>query len=69
MGGDDVIAATLDRWRARHHRGIEAANDDDKDWCDICESVTVWNGETCACCGYVWGTYTETETCRARRRS
>lgn len=30
-------------------------NPDDQDWCQRCEQVTRWDGETCVRCGRVWG--------------
>ena len=37
------------------HYPATRQDDEDKDWCDTCTSVTLYHGEKCACCGRVWG--------------
>lgn len=38
-----------------NHYPETTVKDLDKDWCSTCDAVTVYNGETCTCCGRVWG--------------
>lgn len=44
------------------HYGPETADDPEKDWCEVCQSVTRYEGEVCQCCGRVWGR--ENGTCK-----
>ena len=29
--------------------------DQTRDWCNVCNRCTVWDGEVCTGCGAVWG--------------